>query len=294
VSNCPYPAMLKSSKYHCRHDADLQGEYGPQMTCEVYWTAFYEQDGACGACLRPWRGTPGAPRSESAENRLSVDHEHVNITNDGAVIGADGPFRGLLCQPCNRLLSVGVVSQVRQRVDENVIALPGGDMVTASQCAYVRNPPGAGLGIWITQRRRPVGTPREQAKAPPLQLRGPSVRDVFTHPTPRRYVHTRPVPLIDPTAPRPVWACTCGVARGIPGKVAMPDWCALHREPVVVPEPEPEPELAPMWVRATGTLLRVFVGALAVCTVAVVVWTLLPYIVTAALLLGTGLVAARA
>jgi hypothetical protein len=194
----------RSDRYHCQHDADLQSGNGPEMTCDVYWTVFYEQNGACGGCLRVWEGTPGASRTESGVNRLSLDHEHV-----GGKDGHDGPLRGLLCQPCNRLLNYGVVEQVLRRTDEDVIALSGGDVVTASQVRYVRNPPAARLGlrVWVTPRASTAGGRKTagRAKASPLELTGPSVRELLSHP---------------------------------PRVGVMPNY---PREPVRSPEPKPEP-----------------------------------------------------
>ena len=285
--------MLKSSRYHCRFDADLQGEYGPQMTCDAYWTQFYAQDGECAACEHQWKGTPGAPRSENSENRLSVDHRHVDIT-DG-VHGADGPFRGLLCRPCNRLLTEGVTRVILARPDQNVIVLPGGDVVTASQVAYVRYPPAAKLRIWITGRRRPMDAPKKQGKTAAGDKISPyraHVRGRLRGPEPtRRYVHTRPIPLIDPTAPRPVRVCTCGVAPGIPGRVCMPDWCALHPVPLTRRrEPEPEPAPPPLWPRVVRVALLGVGGACVAVLAVIIVVKLLPGLL---LLAVTGLIAAR-
>jgi hypothetical protein len=82
--HCPYgPAPLHNgiwAGYHCRHDKDLRTTYGPDVTCEFYWSLFEAQDGRCAVCRR----------KPSKRYRLCVDHDHDT-----------GAIEGLCHKSCN-------------------------------------------------------------------------------------------------------------------------------------------------------------------------------------------------
>jgi hypothetical protein len=178
VTNCPYPASARSKSFHCKHDGDLQREYGPQLTCDVYWTQFWAQDGACAICRTPWPGVPGEPTGGIW--RLSTDHHHAT--------GQDGPFRGLLCGPCNRLLTWELEREIARRDSAAPFRWTDHDgkptVITAELIAYVREPPAAGLRIWVTKKERPARS-AGAAKPGPRKLEGPSIREKLRpHPDP--------------------------------------------------------------------------------------------------------------
>ena len=266
MTNCPYPASTRSRSSHCKHDSDLQREYGPQLTCDVYWTQFWAQDGACAICHEPWPGVPGEPTGGLW--RLSTDHEHA--------AGTDGPFRGLLCGPCNRLLTWELEREIARRDSVAPFRWTDHDgrpvVVTAELVAYVRDPPAAELGIWITKKARP---PRKDH--PPKKTGDTTVSPYRAHL--RVVLNPRGWP------PCPVG---CTYEHPAPGRPRVP----VVRPPVDLgPEPEPvdvvyvQPLVTRLLLVAGGTLGAVVAGA--------IIWALLPVIATAVVLAVTGLLALR-
>jgi hypothetical protein len=125
---CPYPEKPGSS-FHCWHDARIRSTW--RFGCAEWWHLFYEQDGRCAVCGKPWEGTPGIVTK--GVHHLHTDHRH-----------SDGLVRGLLCGPCNR----GLGDDWERKVPEVV--------------AYVLNPLAARLELY---KREKQWTSRERAKA---------------------------------------------------------------------------------------------------------------------------------
>lgn len=143
MPNCPYlPDVLPRGRErpradeHCWLDHGLRKEYGPQVTCEVWWTLLVGQGRKCGACRRAWRGRVVNGR-RTGERHFDTDHDH-----------ATGRLRGLLCHSCNQLLNYGVEEEIIRRGElAGAFTLSGGDRVTRGLIRYIHHPPAEHLGI---------------------------------------------------------------------------------------------------------------------------------------------------
>lgn len=170
VNPCPYRDPRPPAGFHCRTDAGLQAEYGPAVTCAVYWSVFEAQGGRCGACDRVWQGRIVDGRKVGGSRHFDTDHDHAALR-----------LRGLLCSDCNKLLNEGVVREIARRAGQDVFRLSGGDWVTAGMTRYVRNPPAARLGLDVAVVERPRAEPAEPERERPrtrvaLRDRQPAAR----------------------------------------------------------------------------------------------------------------------
>jgi Recombination endonuclease VII len=139
---CPYRPNIRSKRgFHCWHDRNLQATYGPAVTCEVYWTKLVAiNDGRCQLCgLTPWPKVPTTSRPAVFEH-LAVDHCHRT-----------GLVRGAAHASCQGVITEGWAMRIEgwDPAHPGPIPLSGGEEITVEVVVYIRNPPAAGLGLFV-------------------------------------------------------------------------------------------------------------------------------------------------
>lgn len=98
----PYPGPRCASHHRTRLKLNRETAHGRRLTAvygidgERYEAILAIQGGRCAICIR----------ATGLRKRLSVDHDHKQAVLDGHAEDAGCPMcvRGLLCQPCNRML----------------------------------------------------------------------------------------------------------------------------------------------------------------------------------------------
>jgi hypothetical protein len=184
-SACRYEKS-KSATAHCFHDTALRRTYGEKLTCGAYWDLFDSQGEVCGACGgRPVRKKPSRDRPLPFEH-LAVDYCHRT-----------GIVRGLTHRDCARDLIDEWVDIILALPPERLgpvhltpddpLPRSGRATITRGMVAYVRNPPGAALGLVVPPEKVAEREARHEASR-----RREQERDTAPRPRPTRGRGARP------------------------------------------------------------------------------------------------------
>jgi hypothetical protein len=98
----PYPGPRCATHHRTRLRLNRETAHGRRLakvysiTPQEYARILAVQDGGCFICIR----------AKGHRKRLSVDHDHAQAKVDGHELdkGCPSCVRGLLCQPCNKML----------------------------------------------------------------------------------------------------------------------------------------------------------------------------------------------
>jgi Recombination endonuclease VII len=258
-----------STTWHCDKDREAQRSYGPKFGCGPYWDLFDGQDGRCGVCKVRWR--------EGRENLLAVDHCHRT-----------GLIRGLTHARCQRDITVEVVDAILTSEDD--VVRHRGEIIPREVVRYIRNPPGARLGIHVPpehmRRLEEKAAQHRQKRADRKQTRGgrsaggragkASSWDRETSPTVRAL--SRPANRSrwsNPSAE--AWALRAERDEGDRLRRAWAAFTARERERAAQEQARREARLV-----AVATALRVCAVLCAVGLTVVIIVTLLPALVVLA------------